>query len=367
MNWSEFQSQGEKLTEREINRLEIQILKQYDLAYNAISEELQKQYAKLLSGVPPEDYYNEMMKFNRLAKLQEEVKKLYTEYSKQAGRITENISFVGFSNNYYRYEYMASWMGSFDVGILPYKLAEYAVYGMADSWKAISKKTEKIYGKAENYKAQSGTITEFLISNRKKELQSIQNGITQGLLQGKSYPKMVDDIKNIIGKQMLKDGALTATGAKASAMRIIRTESHRTMAAGHYAATKYLDSEGVDVKRKLIAVLDNRTRSQSASMDGQTVGVDEPFKYPNDSKSMYPGNSGTAKYDINDRERVIDIINNEDPNIRVGRNPIQYLPNGEKNPDYGKNETFSFKGFDQWAKEHGLIRNKYGELLFPEK
>lgn len=128
------------------------------------------------------------------------------------------------------------------------------------------------------------------------------------------------------------------------------------MSAGHYASSKYLDSVGVEVKRKLIAVLDNATRSQSARMDGQTVGVDEPFKYPNGSKAMYPGNTGTPSYDINDRERVIDLVGDAEPELRTGRNPTT-----------GENEYFSYRDFPAWAKEQGLKRNKYGELLFPEK
>ena len=356
MNWEQFQSAGEDFTQKEIDALTLNVFEQYDLAYESISNELQKQYAKLLSGVKPEDYYNEMMKFNRLANLQEEVKKSYTAYSKQAGLITENIMFVGFSNNFYRAEYAASWMSSFPVGILPYELAEYTVYGTQDNWKRITKRIRDIYGDPSLYKAQSGTVTQFLTKNMNKELQSIQNSITQSLLQGKSYVKSIADIKAIIGKQLKKDGVITATGAKANAMRIIRTESHRTMSAGHYASSKYLDSVGVDVKRKLIAVLDNATRSQSARMDGQTVGVDEPFKYPNGSKAMYPGNTGTPSYDINDRERVIDLVGDAEPELRTGRNPTT-----------GENEYFSYRDFPAWAKEQGLKRNKYGELLFPEK
>ena len=355
MNWLEFQSAGEKFTQDEIDALTIDVLDQYEYALKDITQMLKDQYAKL-TDVSKENYYNEMMKFNRLAKLQEEVKQSYTAYSKQAGLITENAAFVGFSNNFYRAEYLASWMSTFDVGILPYNLAEYAVYGMADTWKSISKSVEKTYGPATRYKSQSGTITEMLAKNRSAELQAIKNQITQGLLQGKSYTKMAEGINDIIGKQMLKDGTYTATGAKAKAIRIVRTESHRTMSAGHYAADKYLDSVGVDVKRKMLAVLDNRTRAQSASMDGQTVGIDEPFKYPNGATSYYPGNSGVEKYDINDRERVIDIINGEDPYIRTGRNPKT-----------GENETFTFRDFNAWAKEKGLTHNKYGELLFPGK
>jgi hypothetical protein len=295
------------------------------------------------------------MKFNRLQKLQDEVKALYNTYSNKAGLITENISFVGFSNSYYISQYAASWMGSFPIGILPYNLAEFAVYGMADSWKSITKSMEDIYGDASLYKAKSSTLLELLTQNKNKELLKIQNVITQGLLQGKGYVKLVEDIKNIIGVTAIKNGEITATGAKSNAMRIIRTESNRTMNAGHYANSKYLDSIGLDVKRRLVSVLDNRTRGQSARMDGQEVGVDEPFKYPGGATAMYPGNTGIAAYDINDRESVIDIIDGNEPEIRLGRNPVT-----------GENETFSYKNFDEWRKENKLIKNKYGEILFPE-
>jgi hypothetical protein len=87
-------------------------------------------------------------------------------------------------------------------------------------------------------------------------------------------------------------------------------------------------------------------------MDGQRVGVDEPFTYPNGVKAFTPGTTGIAKYDINDRETVIDIIDGESPKIRRGRNPIT-----------GENEVFSYKSFSSWAKENGLTKNKYGELL----
>jgi len=358
MNWESFQSQGSIMVQSEIDALSKQVLEQYEIAYKQISLELEKVYGKLLSGVDPIDYYNTLMKFNRLQKLQDEVKSLYNTYSNKAGLITENISFVGFSNSYYISQYAASWLGSFPIGILPYNLAEYAVYGMRDSWLAIKAKKgiEAVYGDVSLYKAKSATLLELLKKNQAQELFKIQNTITQGLLQGKGYIKLVEDIKNIIGVTAIKNGEITATGAKSNAMRIIRTESNRTMNAGHYANSKYLDSIGLEVKRRLVSVLDNRTRGQSARMDGQTVGVDEPFKYPGGATAMYPGNSGVAAYDINDRESVIDIIDGNEPEIRLGRNPVT-----------GENETFTYKNFDAWRKENGLIKNKYGEILFPQE
>jgi len=355
MNWLDFQNQGSELVQGQIDDLSRQVLEQYQKAFEDISSDLKTVYAELLSGVKPEDYYNTMMKFNRLSKLQSEIKQMYYNYANKAGLIIENISFVGFSNSYYLAQYQASWLSSFSVGILPYELAEFSIYGMDKSWKAITKSIQEIYGDVSLYKAQSSTLLELLTKNKNQELLQISNTITQGLLQGKGYIKLVEDIKNVIGITAIKNGEITASGAKANAMRIIRTESNRTMNAGHFASSKYLDSIGVEVKRRIVSVLDNRTRGQSARMDGQTVGVDEPFKYPGGVTAMYPGNTGVKKYDINDRETTIDIIDGNEPELRRGRNPVT-----------GENEVFSYKDFDSWRKGNKLIKNKYGEILFPE-
>jgi hypothetical protein len=355
MDWSDFQRKGYELTQSEIDVLSRQVIEQYQLGYDAISTDLEKQYAKLLTGVRPEDYYNEMMKFNRLQKLQSEVATLYKTAAGRANLLIENASFVGMSNSYYRAQYEASWMAQFEVGLLPKDLAEFTVYGTESSWKAITARVEALYGDATLYKSQSGTLIRALTQNMNADVLKIQNAITQGLLQGKGYPFMAKSIRDIIGKQMVKDGIYTLQGAMANAMRIIRTESNRTMNAGHYASSKYLDSLGIEVQRRLVSVLDKRTRGQSARMDGQTVGVDEPFKYPGGATALYPGNTGVPAYDINDRETTIDIIDGNEPELRTGRNPVT-----------GKSETFNYKNFDDWRKENGLIKNKYGEILFPE-
>jgi hypothetical protein len=73
---------------------------------------------------------------------------------------------------------------------------------------------------------------------------------------------------------------------------------------------------------------------------------------------MTPGTTGNPSYDINDREGVGDLVNGEEPSIRRGRNPV-------KNPKTGKYETevFSYKTFDQWAKDNNLTKNKYGQII----
>ena len=94
LNWTEFQSRGSELTQAEIDRLSKQVLQQYQQALTEISKALESQYAKLLSGVPPEDYYNEMMKFNRLQNLQSEVSDLYKTAAGRANLLVENASLL---------------------------------------------------------------------------------------------------------------------------------------------------------------------------------------------------------------------------------------------------------------------------------
>ena len=95
MTFEEFQIEGTNLTQSEIDVLTKQVLNEYQLAYKEISEALESQYGKLLSGVKPADYYNEMMKFNRLDKLQSEIKQMYYQHASKAGLLIENISFIG--------------------------------------------------------------------------------------------------------------------------------------------------------------------------------------------------------------------------------------------------------------------------------
>ena len=347
MKWSDFSAEAYNLTEAEISKLSELVIEQYQLAYESISLLLESQYAKL-TGVKPEDYYNEMLKYNRLDNLLKEVRQQYVNYAAQAGKIIENISYVSFSNTYYRKEYAASWLADFKVGIIPNQLLEASIYGTASNWKSI----EGVYGSLTNYIPKSGTLIKTLLENRNREIKKIQTAITQGLLKGDGYKQTADIVSGLIGIVKKSGGEITYSGAKANAMRIVRTESNRLLNAAAYANSKYLESKGIDIKRRLLAVLDNRTRRQSAIMDGQTVGVDEPFKYPGGVTALYPGNTGVPEYDINDRETVIEIINGEEPEFRIGRNPVS-----------GENETFSYKDFSTWAKDNGLKKNKYGELI----
>jgi len=214
-----------------------------------------------------------------------------------------------------------------------------SVTNSAQAWKDITPAIIETYGKLKDLTSKAGTLSDILYKNRIEDLANIQQAITQGFIQGKTLPKVSKDISTVM------DNA----GYKAD--RIARTEFTRTSGAGQYIQSIDTRDKGVLIKRKWLATLDNRTRHNHAALDGKTVEIGEYFKIAGD-QALYPGGFNLAKNSINCRCRVIDVIEGAEPKLRTGRNPITE-----------ENETFSFKNFDQWAKENNLKRNKFGELL----
>ena len=74
------------------------VLESYSQAQKNINKELSDIYAKVLSGVKPEDYYNTLLKFNRLSNLKKTISKQYLEASKKAGRLMAESSEIAISN-----------------------------------------------------------------------------------------------------------------------------------------------------------------------------------------------------------------------------------------------------------------------------
>jgi hypothetical protein len=352
MSWENFQEDAFNLTRAEIKQLTNSVLSNYRQALRSIDSQLKNVYAKL-TDVSSDNYYNEMIKRDRLENLFKQLKAEYSKFTSLTARDIKSILSMSFSNTYYRKIFAASWVTDKSVfGLLPSKLTKLAVLGTNEAWKDITASIIDKYGDMTNYMPRQGSLLNLLKNNANKELNSMRNLITQKLIGGNSYTQTINGIKDIIGREFKDGKVIKATGAKSSALRIIRTESNRIMNAGSYAASKTIEDAGVDVKRRLVSTLDNRTRRQSATMDGQTVKVGEPFRYPNGAKAIIPGTTGVPKYDINDRETVVDIVNNVEPVVRIGRDPVT-----------GENEYFSYRNFDEWAKDKGLTRNKYGEVV----
>lgn len=366
MTFEQMQKEAASRTWSEVEAIEKEVVRQYTLAIKEIEGLLKDQYAKL-AGVKPGDYYNEVLKYNRLNTLLAEVKTAYTAAVKKAGQLTGQASELAMVNEYYRKMYVASWLDAFpeiSVGSLPQPLIDITVYSSDAAWGAIrQKQADKIvdtFGDLAQYYPQSGTLSLILYKNLNADLQKIADQITKGLAAGQSYTKMIDGIKDIIGRVVKNGDNVSLTGAIANALRIVRTEGNRTLNAGAHAADmELMNNYDGDVKKEWLATLDDRTRADHAAVDGERVAPDATFS----NGLMYPS-------EINCRCTTITIIDGVGPSLRRGRDPVYWDADGNplSKEAGGKqyNKVMDFKSFDAWAAENNLKKNKFGQLYKKE-
>lgn len=359
MNWINFNTANYELTDEEVATLSKQIVAEYRKAVLDINSQIAAQYAKVLAGVSAENYYNEMIKYDRLVNLQKSIVESYRQYSKNAQRYIENAVSISASNTFYRTVYAQSWLvPEAGKAVIPYDLIELMVYGSAAEWKAIPEKRrrkyESMFGKLTDVAPQSGTLVEQILKNRTAEIEKIQSTIAIGLRQGKSYTAIAKDIKECIGAVIRnKDGTITTTGSMANALRIVSTESTRCKNAASYASTQYLQNvTGSKVEKMWLAANDSKTRQTHAHLDGKTVPANGYFYIGSDS-ALYPGGFSQVGNNARCRCTYVEVIDGQKPTLRSGRNPTT-----------GEQETFDYKDFTTWAKEKGLRQNIYGEYYY---
>lgn len=340
------------LTEKEILKIERDVISVYRGLQITIEDELSKVYAKL-AGISPDNagYYNELLKRDRLNTLLKDLLSQYSAaYGKSAKLINEALS-LGMANNYYRQLFITDFGLGIKFGYIPDSLIELAVTGTKEAWDAITESVIKKFGEKAFYVPKSGTLTDVIARNRQDDLSKLSQTLTRGVISGKPYTKMIDDVKAITGREIVKDGVKTYTGSKANAVRIIRTEGTRMMNAGAFAQTQYLGSLGIEAQKQWIATLDTATRERHANLDGVTIAPDAYFEIGSD-RALYPGEFSDPANTINCRCTFIDIIPGLEPEGRTVRNPIT-----------GQTETYSFNTFDEWATANGLKYNSSGRLV----
>jgi uncharacterized protein with gpF-like domain len=67
------------------------------------------------------------------------------------------------------------------------------------------------------------------------------------------------------------------------------------------ATDQVVEETGIEpsrVTRTWVATLDDRTRDTHAEMDGQVVGMDEPFVSPSGAELMYPGDPNAPPEEV---------------------------------------------------------------------
>jgi SPP1 gp7 family putative phage head morphogenesis protein len=316
----------------------------YDEALRAIQNDLDKVYSRLLSGVDPEDYKNVLLQYNRLATIQTNIRQTYSGFSRQAGVQTREASRLAMSNNYYQQQFVLDFFTptagiNLSFSAMPPAILEAAVSGTTTRWAALTTAQRTAMG--EEYGAITGylsdtRLTDTLLANRRNELLRLNRTISSGLLRGQSFAEISRGVRSVIDF------------SQNSASRVVRTEGNRTLNAGGFANSQQAESQGAEIKREWLATLDDRTRATHIGLDGEQVGIDEPFTI-NGLTAMYPGDFSDPAETINCRCTVIDIVGGVEPTARRGINP-----------QTGESEIFNWSKYPDWAKANGLTETASG-------
>lgn len=143
--------------------------------------------------------------------------------------------------------------------------------------------------------------------------QQITASVTSSILQGKSIPRMANDLQSRMQDM-----------SRASAIRTARTAITAAQNAGRLDTYRAAQDMGIKLKKQWLATLDNRTRHAHAMLDGQTVDVDKPFKVDG-YELMYPGDSSAPGYLVyNCRCTQVSVLDDVDTSggMRWARDPV---------------------------------------------
>ena len=113
--------------------------------------------------------------------------------------------------------------------------------------------------------------------------QKISGEIAQAILTGDPIERIADRLQTVTDMN------------RNSAIRNARTAITGAENAGRVESYRYAESIGIKLQKEWLATLDDRTRDEHRILDGQRVGVDEPFEVDG-AKIMFPGDPSAEGY-----------------------------------------------------------------------
>lgn len=166
----------------------------------------------------------------------------------------------------------------------------------------------------------------------------ILGAVTSGLLQGKSVGKVANDLQ--VRVDMME---------RASAVRAARTAMTAAQNGGRQDSYEKAAEMGIKVRKQWVATKDARTRHSHALLDGQIVDIDKPFISDIGSKMMFPGDGRGGKpadlYNCRCTMRTAEKEGIEaEPRMMRVRNPIT-----------GENELVSEMTYQEWLAWRGDV------------
>lgn len=167
--------------------------------------------------------------------------------------------------------------------------------------------------------------------------QQITASVTSGILRGNSIGKIADELQDRI-----------KTMNRSSAIRSARTAVTNAQNAGRQDTFDAAAKMGVKVRKRWVATKDERTRTDHASADGQTVDYDKPFIVGGE-KIMFPGDGKGSAWNIYNCRCTMRTVEKEG----IEAEPRQIRV---RDPETGRNVVVSemtYREWEEWVKRRG--------------
>lgn len=240
--------------------------KRYAKLFREVNEIIIERYSKYEED--GELTFEEMVKFDRLEKLLEEIIKTINKSETGLRNEVHKLLRDQYKESYYQSAFILETGSKAKIGYSTVK--------------------DEVLDKAINNQFNGLTLNERLSKRRSDLIYSMREAITRGLVDGKTYKDMANIIKDELEGDLVK------------ANRIIRTETKRIRESGAYDSVMYAESKGIVMKKTWNAVKDERVRDRHDKLDGVTIDASDKFKLDG-HEAEAPTMFGVASLDINCR------------------------------------------------------------------
>ena len=270
---------GHELTEKELNKLERRITKEYKTAVDDMQVKLRKYLEKteaqrqvqekLLNAgkITKEEYKNWCYRHNMVGKRWTDMLDTLTQDMHNANKIalkmTKETMPDVYALNHNFGVYQIEHDGQINTGLTLYN-HDTAEYLLGDQRQLMPRPSMKEAAE--------------IAANKDMQwnMRKIQSAVLQGVIQGESAYAVADRLRSV-GK--MNENA---------SIRYARTMTTSAQNAGRYEAFRRATKLGVDLTIEWQATLDSHTRHDHRIMHGQRTDVDKPFHTPDGYTIYYP-------------------------------------------------------------------------------
>lgn len=296
-----------------LNKLTISTEKEIIKAYAESLKNIRGQLADIYAKFSDNDgklSFAEMSKYNRLKVLEEQIQEQLIDLTgKNAKALKTSLNEI-FTESYFRTAFAIESFTQVNLkyGLLNPKVIESSIQNPISGL----------------------TLNDRLEKNRLDIIINIKQQITQGLIQGESYPQMAKRIKD------------TLEGDAKKARKVVNTEAHRVQNDGRYQSGKYASEKGINMVKVWDASLSLNTRDAHRKLDGTKVDIYENFVSPTGAEGLIPGSMGKAEDDVNCRCALRYEIVGYEPSVRRARDKD------------GKGIIIPHKSYEEWYESKGF-------------